>query len=677
MPGDPIVIGPFVGGLNNISLAGESSDNEVTSLVNFEVGIDTALTSRPPISVRANSKITASGNDKPWDILGTYRVTNDTWYLLVQRKLGTVYVVQHALKGDFSTLTTINSVATWADGVSSFVQVDDYCYFVKRPGASGNGYKWKIGEAIAGIASMPKGNAIVSHKSRLWVAGTNAASTNSTLWFSTIDSSGPKFDTWNTSVDFFKVAPGEGGFITAMLSLNSSILIFKDDGTWRFSYARSPKEGQVDKVSGSIGASGPTSVVEFENLVYVYDKGKVYELINNTHSLINRTLDFYDDPSAIDLDIPSVDVSVVSRRLIIRYRNALYSYSLDTKTWSQWRSITGIPGRFYELPQDLSTNSEVTYIAASQGNTQNSAIVIEKLDSSSITYINSQLPSGVTATYTSGSIVVTSPNPSDFEVYLNTKGGASNFNVNAAPGRKLHVAGTIVYDGGCNVVITYKKFDGTEIVSNMAVESGSSFTGFEVPDGVTSASVKLKYTLSTQTTLTDIQLKYNDTQAPFNILELTDSYPDTSGIYEYIECNLQTKAYDYKAPSVHKRLFWWGIDHRSFLSYATKAIPITQKRPPLWKDLEAYTYNQLEQGTWGNPLSFLGISTVVSDSSEVTNTKTSNGRIFSKIRKALRFRQISYEITMITHGNKATGPCKIFSLTTYVQPKQKVVDKNS
>ena len=51
MPGNAAKLGPFVGGLNNKSQAGEAKANELVEMVNFEVTTDESVTSRPPLEV--------------------------------------------------------------------------------------------------------------------------------------------------------------------------------------------------------------------------------------------------------------------------------------------------------------------------------------------------------------------------------------------------------------------------------------------------------------------------------------------------------------------------------------------------------------------------------------------------------------------------------------------------
>jgi hypothetical protein len=138
---------------------------------------------------------------------------------------------------------------------------------------------------------------------------------------------------------------------------------------------------------------------------------------------------------------------------------------------------------------------------------------------------------------------------------------------------------------------------------------------------------------------------------------------------------MRTKSYDYDTPSAMKRLFWWGADIKTNRIVEGTVIPVAVKLPPKWGDLQAYTHTQLSAGTWGNPLSFLQTNLSIVDGGDPTNAQTENGRIFVKLKKSLRFRQLAFELHMSTLGNKSTGPAKIHSLVSIVVPKEKVVDR--
>jgi hypothetical protein len=146
---------------------------------------------------------------------------------------------------------------------------------------------------------------------------------------------------------------------------------------------------------------------------------------------------------------------------------------------------------------------------------------------------------------------------------------------------------------------------------------------------------------------------------------------------EFIECVVRTKSYDYQAPTVRKRLFWWAIDAKTNQGVETRTIPIARAAPITWGDLKAYTHAQLSLGTWGAPLSFLKPTLVIHDEHDVANSATENGRVTIKNDKGLRFRQISFEVKIKTFGESNTGPAKLFSLTSYVLPKEKVSESVS
>lgn len=534
---DSVTIGPFKGGLNNISQAGEAADTELVELVNMSFTTDGALTSRPPMHNAGN----LSNTQAPYDVLGVYRESPTIWWLLIQVKVANGWEIRAFKNANFSEAPAVVRTTTGnANKVSAFVQVNDFGYFCAAPisGSTLSGFKWKPGSTYSDITAMPKGYNMVSFKSRLWITGSEASANNSRMWFSTIDQAGIKIETWNTSVDFFDVAPGEGGYITALIALNSSLIVFKNDGSWRYSYATSPAKGQVDKISGTVGAANRNVVVEFNNLVYTYDQGKLYELVNNNYSAINRKIEFREDNQAVHQAV-GTDLSVVGTNLVLRYFNAVYVFSAETGTWSQWRTSAGIPGKFVELPTDSNSSRPSVFIAPTQGN----------------------------------------------------------------------------------------------------------FT------------------------------KENEV-VPYKIIALEGDYSSVTPV-EDIQCVIRTKAYDYKAPSVIKRLFWWGIDHKSFTTFEASVIPVVSRRKPTWGELRQHTWEEMRQGTWGNPFKWKALVTAVSDTFDVSSEQTDNGRIFSKIRKSLRFRQVSYEIKMNTKGSADTGPVKIFTLITHVTSKHHVVDKNN
>ena len=136
---------------------------------------------------------------------------------------------------------------------------------------------------------------------------------------------------------------------------------------------------------------------------------------------------------------------------------------------------------------------------------------------------------------------------------------------------------------------------------------------------------------------------------------------------EEMTCVAQTKNFNYQAGSVYKRLFWWGIDASFKETVRGLAFPITFNFTVSWSSLLPYLWSELSARTWFRPLSE---SPDVETDVDVTGTLV--GRKFVKFLKSLRFRQIYYRVEFDTDGSTTTAPVKLFSLMTYVNPKETV-----
>lgn len=687
MPGSPVKIGPFVGGLNNVSLAGESKDNEVVELINYELALDTSLVSRPPIEI-----ITGTGGltTNRWDVLGIYRITAGDWYIIVNKPTGaTTYDVNAYPLGDFATTPiTIKTTTGLNNRIVSFAQYNDWCYFNVAFGATDTGFRWKFAFAVAPIAAMPRGTVMVSWKDRLWVTGTGNATDGNYVWFSKVDATGPHPETWDTAVDFFNTDPGFGGLNTAMLALTNSILIFKADATYRFSFPAAPKNGEIVKLSGQVGAAGTNSVIGFENFCYIYDQGRIYELINQKFTQINLNVIFKVAPDSPDALAPGVDLSIINRRLVVRYFNTLYSYSIDTRTWSQWKLEAGTPGKFLEVPSDSSSSTPSTYVAASQGTMllPGSNRLVDPGFIDPVVNTNRLVEPNLVglATVANGVFEVKKITATAPILHL-TESGAQTPELSGGPYQKVTftatVTSTVAAVTKLDVIFSYLRRDGTVATTTVFVVAADLpnlvlETQFPATGVLMSVSVRIPggAVIGELFTITNPTLTRSNVASPTSIMRLIDEYQNV-GIVEYIECWVRTKAYDYQANSVFKRLFLWGLDVKTNRPVEMQAIPLGKKQPVTWDQLETYTWDQLEAGTWDNPLSWLGLSTTVIDTSGEISDISENGRFFIKALKSLRFRQIQYAVRMSTFGNQETGPVKIFSLTSYTKASQMVVDK--
>lgn len=681
-----VQIGPFVGGLNNVSNAGEARDTEVVDLVNFEVTVDEALTSRPPIEALAGSTLPAT-NTIGWEILGVYRVSTSEWYLIVRTPTDgstnvntTVKAYLNGVIGTGETITVIKNSVGLLNKVVSMVQFKDWVYFNVTTGASDTGFRWKIGSAVSNIATMPKGTVMISWKTRLWISGTGENANGDRVFFSTIDATGPHPETWGAS-DFFDVAPGEGGFITAMVPSFNNLIIFKTDGTWRFAFPAKPSQGIVDKISGNVGCAGVNAVAEFENYMYVYDQGRVYEMVNSNFTQINRFVRFDEDGLGVDSTAPGVELSIVNRRLIVRYFNSLYSFNVDTKSWSQWRTYNGTPGRFYELPSDSDSADSSSFVAASRGTNQSVSpnMIVDASFSDADIRVARAAVVGATITYSgiSATITRTSGTPS---MLMNTTGSTTDYDLRVSTSQQFTTSINVTASNvSTQIVITWLLTNGTTTTSSSSTFSTTGLKTFDftAPAGAILGYMAVRVNAAGATTFDSPQFFRKSAVAPFNVMRIRDEYPDQVAAVEYIDCYFQTKSYDYKTPGNFKRLFWAGIDVKTFRDVLTEVRPVSKVAPITWGDLQAYTHQQLEQGLWGNPLSWLSISFDVSNILSADEVASENGRYFKKLGKSLRFRQISYVVRMSTMGNKPTGSVKFFTLTTFIATKQEVVDSST
>lgn len=693
-----VQVGPFDGGLNNISLSGEARDSEVVDLVNLEVTVDTALTSRPPIEAIPGTTLPIT-NTIGWEVLGVYRVTTDEWYLVVTvPKDGTTNVnttvkaYQSGIIGTGEVVLTIKECTGLNNRITSMVQFKDKLFFNVNNDSFDSGFWWKKGEAVGGtsIPTMPKGNVLISWKTRLWVSGSGNSTNGDRVYFSTIDQSGPKPDTWG-SADFFDVAPGEGGFITALMPSFNNLIVFKNDGTWRFSFPSKPSQGVVDKISGDVGCANKNAVVDFENYMYVYDQGRVYELVNSNFTQINRFVRFTEDSSSVDAVAKGVELSVVNRRILVRYFNSLYCFTVDSKAWSQWRSYNGTPGKFVSLPGDSDSSSPNTYMAASRGTTQSGSsnqIPDPDFADPDLNKIRAAVGgNGGSAVFNGNSCTLTAGTNLTY-MYLTSLGNdgslGTGYTVPVSTSQRITATLNVTaISGTANVTMSCILADGSSAFPSSTPSIAVTTTGavsitYTMPAGAVLGRLYIRMSIGGYVTFDSPTLSRTAAvSSPFNLMRITDTYPDQVAILEYIDCYFQTKSYDYKTPGNFKRLFWAGIDVKTSMDVKTEIRPVSRVAPVSWGDLQGYTWAQLEQGVWGNPLSWLNVSFAVFNALDADEVMSENGRYFKKIGKSLRFRQISYVIRLTSTGTKNTGPVKFFSLVTTISTKQDVVDTST
>lgn len=354
MPGTPLKLGPFIGGMNTQADPSSISDNELVDCVNLELDLDGSLVSRPPVvDITAGSNISALGGNVV--LLGYGIFSSNRYYLFGCGPSGVgVYY---------------NNVWTLiAPGVrsKSIVQFMDKVWILAKFSSTNPGGSYNPDSGYVAVPAMPRGSTIVTYKSRLWIcAGAEAPpATASRISWSAFDVNGASTpDVWN-SLDFLNVNPGDGQHCIDLVVYNDTLVIFKDDSTYSFPFDVDPRQGVIRKISGNVGATRDFCVVQYENVLYCYHEGWVYEINNYTFTRLNTKVPFeYEAPSAPLAD-ESVYLTLFGDRLVCRYYRRAYIFNLRTRTWTRFKS-TYIVGPFVSAPSTNVQRKNQVYYAGS------------------------------------------------------------------------------------------------------------------------------------------------------------------------------------------------------------------------------------------------------------------------------------------------------------------------
>lgn len=320
--GQALRLGPFVGGMNTASDATTVADSELVDAVNFELDIDGSLVGRPPIV-----ETTAPGGTGNFLVIGR-AILAGVSYVICARSTGGVYAYNES-----TGLTTIQ--ASLKSKVA--LQYRDNVYIVPSPGtkATQNGGRWD-GTTFTADANMPEGEAAVFHKTRLFVVPGASASTNtSRVEYTDVISSTTL--TWGNFTD---ISPGDGQSLIDIAVFNDNLMLFKQDSTYVLAYDLQPADAIVRVISSTIGATAYHCVAVYENSIFVYHEGDIYEIVNYDFARINLKVPFVYDgfTPGSTTRVQEVFLSLLGDRLIVRYYNRVYAYGLKTRTWTRWSS---------------------------------------------------------------------------------------------------------------------------------------------------------------------------------------------------------------------------------------------------------------------------------------------------------------------------------------------------
>lgn len=324
MPGQELRLGPFIGGLNLFSDPSAVADTEMVTCINYEVGIDGSLLSRPPITVHQSSPPSATSNMK---------------ILLLADLAGTFYLIGSNGQGVYKSTGGAWTLISGTISSDAAIQYNDKVWFFPKAGAANGGATWD-GTTFTTLTTLPGASSAITFKERAWIVpGINATTNTARLQYSlTADPS-----SWNTGdATFVDINPGDGHKLIDIITYQDNLILFKEDSTYVFAFDIVPSSSSLKKVNNTIGASGYNCVVPFENSVFVFHRNSIYEIINYHWTKVNiKVPPVYDNsvPTGGSYVLPYF-ITIFGDRLLFRYYRKLYSFGLRTRTWSEFQFST-------------------------------------------------------------------------------------------------------------------------------------------------------------------------------------------------------------------------------------------------------------------------------------------------------------------------------------------------
>jgi hypothetical protein len=331
MPGAPIQVGPFIGGLNTFSDATAIADNELTVCENFELDLDGSLKSRPPIeNLDINFPLDTTGNV---DFLGNFFTSAGVSYLIASDGNSKTYYFD----GTAWVLIT-NTMAA-----AGFVQFDDKAWLTAPVGSANPGGYWEPVGGFVADSNMPRGECITTFKDRLWIAEGKDSTVNGTRLYRSKTVVDPAL--WVPSNDFVDIGSGDGQNIVQLAVYFNTLIIFRTESTFGLQYTSDPAAAVVSLIIPKVGLNSKDSLAQFETYIYFMYENKAYEFVNNRAAQINVKVPFF-STTTTDIYLPYA-VSEFNQRILFTYFDQVFVYNLRTRSWTIWKSQTyGSLGQF-------------------------------------------------------------------------------------------------------------------------------------------------------------------------------------------------------------------------------------------------------------------------------------------------------------------------------------------
>lgn len=720
MVGAPIRLGPFTGGLNLASDPTAIADAELTECHNFELDIDGSLLSRTPYQ-ELNGYPTWAERVV---ILGE-AIFSGLHYVIGSNSSGVYYY----LNGSWVVITTTFQAAV-------AIQYADKVYLVPHPSTGGSGGKWDPIGGFTAVAAIPKGQAAVVHKERLFVVpGIKSTVNSSRLTFCNPGN----FDSWTAS-DFADIGQGDGTKLIDVTVFQDNLLLFKNQNTYVLSYDVRPADAVVRKISLTIGVNGQFNMVNYENQVYVFHGTSVYEIINYDFNRLNTKVPFDMDqslPAGFTFADESVFLSLLGDRLICRFYKKTYAFGLKTRTWSEWESTSDELQYFGPIATIRPTSGNEYYSGSVLSQSQ-AFIKFFDLQTSTDTEDSTETSDFVSDTFTR-TVADDWGSATSGQAWTETGPAGTDFDV--AGGKGTHLLTTTGVFRTCTIPATEADQDSTVTFETAALATGST----QIIDTVlryTSANDAYYARVEFTTTATVVLSILKITGGVQTVLATLNPVPSLTHVantqfkmrFQVIETRLAAKV--------------WLASNPEPLAFTLVATDATQAGPgsiglrtlrnagntnanlvvsfdnltvitlstvtndiDCWvrtKNFDMAVSHQFKRlWWWGADVStsrdIEGIASPITVEFKVywgdlatlywgdeednywgqplsepvvidTIVPTSSGvaRQFVKFMKGLRYRQINFKVQLVTQGSNLDGPARLFTMTILTETRQVV-----
>lgn len=713
--GQPLRLGPFTGGLNTASDPTAIADSELVELTNFELDIDGSLISRTPAQemqghINWTERIICIGEG----------IFSSTHYLFGSNSSG----VYHFLNGVWTLITN-----TFQASVA--IQYADKVYLVPKPG-SGSGGKWDPVGGFVAVAAIPKGQAAVIHKERLFICPGIESSTNTSRL---VFSDPGNLDSW-PGTNFADIGQGDGTKLIDLTIFQDNLLLFKDQSTYVLSYDIRPADATVRKISSTIGVDGQYCVANYENQVYVFHGGWVYEILNFDFNRLNTKVPFIRDesiPSAFSFE--KIFLSIVEDRLYCRFYRKVYIYGLRTRTWSEWVS-NAENLQFFGPILTIRPDTGNEYYSGSCISDKRS--VIKFLNKHTSTDVENAFNAITTQSDDFNEVVTDSWNTTDQGLAWVTTGGTStDYDKTGTEG--THTLTSVNVARNCSLDINATDIDQIITVKTSALATGASITAsVTARDDLTGSNFYAVQLVFTTTQAINLVINKTVAGAGTTLQNVVTGLTHVANTQFSVRFRVQGSQLQAKAwLTVNPEPVAWttviadtslsgsgDIRVRSFLNAGnTNTLPVTISFEnyeainlastqynidcsAMTKNFDMAVSHQFKRLWWwgadlSTPNDIIGTTTPVIVSFGVTwnqlhaftwdqlntwdqplttpltvsTTITGQGglsRRFAKFMKSLRYRQINFRVQLVTKGSTADGPARLFTMMVVTETKASV-----